>query len=110
MSMDRGKYGEVVQAGMDVLDKKVPGWECRIDPDTLDLASCQRCILGQIYGDYVDGRRTLELTDTVHHGFTLSALVGGQRKREWEFLTKTWLRVLRKRLSTKIDKITKRGV
>lgn len=106
--MKRTKYSDVVQAGIEVLDAKVPGWECQLDPDTLDLASCQLCVLGQIYGDYFVGKRALELLDGDAHGFTVKDATGIDR--EYGFLTRTWLKVLRKRLQNKIDRITGRGV
>jgi hypothetical protein len=33
------------------LDKEVPDWELRVDPDTLDLRSLYHCVLGQIFAD-----------------------------------------------------------
>jgi len=102
--MSRSKYNEVVQAGMQVLDEKVPGWESRIDPETLDLASCQFCILGQIYGDYGVGRRALDLYSDYAHGFD----VDGGVDRYYPLLTRAWLRVIGKRLTSKLNKISKR--
>jgi hypothetical protein len=38
-----------VQRGMRLLDERVPGWQVDIDLDELDMHSCDRCIVGQLY-------------------------------------------------------------
>lgn len=45
---------ERVQAGATWLDANVPDWLDRINPATLDLASCITCVLGQLFGNYWD--------------------------------------------------------
>lgn len=40
-----------VAAGVAFLDGNVPGWDLRIDLGELDLNHCNKCILGQLYGD-----------------------------------------------------------
>lgn len=52
---------ERVTAGATYLDEVVPDWLGRIDVDTLDIASCSTCILGQLFGGSLDGRLRLEL-------------------------------------------------
>ncbi len=109
MSERKGKYSDVVEEGMKVLDKNMPGWECRIDPALLDLASCQLCVLGQIYGDYAIGKREVGIgPDGTDHGFSLKE--DADKPREYMFLTKTWLRVIKRRLLNKLDLIACRGV
>lgn len=39
-----------------MLDEEVPGWENRIDPETLDMGDCHNCALGQIFGPRVEGK------------------------------------------------------
>lgn len=46
-------------AGAARLDKRCPGWADEIDLDTLNLNHGCLCILGQLYGSYVSGARTL---------------------------------------------------
>jgi hypothetical protein len=41
------------------LDQKVPGWEHRINLDTLDIKSCRNCVLGQLFGSYEQALQTL---------------------------------------------------
>lgn len=43
---------ERVAAGAAWLDTNRPGWEKGIDLGRLDISSCTRCILGQIYGGF----------------------------------------------------------
>ena len=46
---------ERVARGAALLDEKVPGWRERINLDTFAISSCERCILGQVYGYYATG-------------------------------------------------------
>jgi hypothetical protein len=41
------------------LDKEKPGWEGKININTLDMTNYRLCILGQLYGEYDIGQRTL---------------------------------------------------
>lgn len=50
---------EHVARGAALLDKKVPGWESRIDLSELDLGSECRCVVGQLFGDYWAGKDRL---------------------------------------------------
>lgn len=47
---------ERVTAGWDYLDRCVPGWQERVNPETLDLANGCSCICGQVFAD--DAART----------------------------------------------------
>ena len=50
---------EAVLAGAEYLDSAVPGWADKIDPEKLDVGYPRDCILGQLFGWYIDGRRAL---------------------------------------------------
>lgn len=52
-------FQDRIDAGIKLLDEKTPGWEKKIDFDTLRLNSFMNCVLGQVYGDYFQGVRTL---------------------------------------------------
>lgn len=39
-----------VARGAALLDEVKPGWALAVDPDTLNLADCTLCVLGQLYG------------------------------------------------------------
>jgi hypothetical protein len=40
---------ESVARGAALLDDQLPGWAERIDPEQLQIASCYRCVLGQLF-------------------------------------------------------------
>lgn len=62
---DEIDYAAVVQRvknGARWLDENFPGWESRIDPDTLDLISDQNCICGQVFKrDAKDAQGTISM-------------------------------------------------
>ena len=68
--------GSRVRAGMQFLDRVEPGWRSRVNPETLDLARCDRCVLGQLYGSYGQGtsRHALTLAEVIDYGFQTSAV------------------------------------
>jgi hypothetical protein len=56
-------YDAIVDKGATLLDERYPDtWYDKIDLDTLDLSTTDLCVLGQLYGSYYVGRRTLGLT------------------------------------------------
>lgn len=77
--------------GADLLDRVRPGWADKIDVETLDLSSCTRCVLGQMYGDYDIGLRALWpvglgglLGFAQRHGFVpYSPGRGAELQAEW---------------------------
>jgi hypothetical protein len=48
-------YDMRVAKGMKVLDKVQPGWHNNIDLQNLKLSWCGSCVLGQLYGRYLEG-------------------------------------------------------
>jgi hypothetical protein len=44
-----------VARGAELLDRVRPGWAAKIAVDRLGMESCWRCLLGQLYGHYLDG-------------------------------------------------------
>lgn len=77
--MDRSKVDQRAARGAALLDQVVPAWFFRIDLETLNIRNRFLCILGQLFGDYLDGRSWL--FGDVHpeqpglaaqYGFTLS--------------------------------------
>lgn len=66
------------ELGARLLDDHRPGWATRVDLETLRMANCDRCVLGQVYGEYSAGlaalRETLADGETyldfsLRHGF-----------------------------------------
>lgn len=76
-----------VNAGIALLDREQPGWREKIDLDTLDLASCSVCVLGQVFGDYDDGIDALGVSG-YDYGFNT---MGGMQE-----LTAAWKEALGK--------------
>jgi hypothetical protein len=50
---------ECAAAGARLLDEKAPDWAARINVERLDFNNTERCMLGQLYGSYVRGKRAL---------------------------------------------------
>ena len=48
-----------VNRGARQLDEIEPGWWARITSNRLAMDSCDRCVMGQLYGGYVEGLRVL---------------------------------------------------
>lgn len=93
----RNKYMDRAKKGAEVLDSQIGAdWHTKINLSTLDLGSCYACILGQLFGEYMDGRDALRLdaAEARAHGFTL-------RRQEPGFLelTKAWGRLILHRLA-----------
>src|SRR6476661_1172261 len=40
-----------VRSAARVLDFEIPGWEDRVNTETLDIADCKNCILGQLFAE-----------------------------------------------------------
>lgn len=87
-----------VTRGAQLLDERLPGWVDRIDLDRLNLASSCNCILGQKFGDYLDGIDALfncQNTDAINHGFDAFEDEGADAEAaEYEALTAEWRRVI----------------
>jgi len=55
-------YKESIRRGSELLDERGPkNWRQKIDPSTLDLATTDCCLLGQIYGSYGRGVQKLRI-------------------------------------------------
>jgi hypothetical protein len=97
-----------VNRGMALLDAQYPGWDAKVDVDTLALGSCANCVLGQLVGAgvvdtgsyvvmdfsrYTVGRDALRLTTQAaeFHGFTLTTVGrGAAGPKAWLDLTNCW--------------------
>lgn len=70
------------------LDERVPGWAERINPDWFTIASCTKCVLGQLFGHYGIGLVKLDLMkDSDWLGFSINEACGpaycGQLDEAW---------------------------
>ena len=89
----------VVRKGIKFLNEREPGWRKRIDLNTLNLANCAQCVLGQLYGEYGTGVHKLfpELGREFNylggvlgeHGFTTQTSTFGDRDH-WDRLNAAW--------------------
>ncbi len=53
MTIDEAR--ERVERGAKLLDAKQPGWREKVDPETLEIRSECGCVLGQVFGEYLEG-------------------------------------------------------
>ena len=52
---------EQVKAGANWLDQVHPGWDEKVNLETLDINSCKDCVIGQLLGNYC-GNSKLHVT------------------------------------------------
>lgn len=76
----RQQFSSRVNRGAKILDKFVPDWFRDIASDSLAMESCDKCVLGQLHGDYLAGYQSLRMLlpdgfmfSSAEHGFTLLA-------------------------------------
>jgi hypothetical protein len=84
---------ECVAAGAAVLDKSCPGWELRIRLADLEMASHKDCVLGQLYGDVVDGLERLGLEREELYDLGFDWFVG----TSYDSLKTAWIELIRGR-------------
>lgn len=98
-------YAAKVAAGIKKLDADKPGWRDLIDVQTLDLESCSVCVLGQVFGDYHDGRAQLDISSAVAYQ------MGFNTEGSFRELTEAWKEALGKNntLVEKGDVYTDKG-
>lgn len=68
---------EPANRGAELLDRIRPGWHNEIDLDTLEVSDFERCVLGQLYGNYGEGGDVIfdsagilwDTSNSVHLGF-----------------------------------------
>jgi hypothetical protein len=82
---------DAVARGAALLDEKVPDWREHITIDQLDMGDCALCVLGQCFGDFVDGLEELGIDDDdarpgSYYGFDRL----GTRADAYERLTAAW--------------------
>ena len=76
-----------VRKGIDLLDRKIPGWRIQIDFDALDIGWSSKCVMGQLFGDFGDGIRELGLADIGGYEFGFASYGGREGFRD---LTDKW--------------------
>ena len=41
---------DTIHTAAKMLDKEIPGWHNLVNPETLKMADCSMCVLGQVFG------------------------------------------------------------
>jgi hypothetical protein len=96
-----------VRRGAELLDRERPGWAAEVPADErLRMEECDECVLGHLYGEYLDGVRALFAPGVlapfrnlgaavVRHGFTCPGADIGDP--EWGRLADAWRAEIRRR-------------
>lgn len=101
MNITEQNQGEIklrVRAGMALLDKERPDWRDAINLDELDLQHCEKCILGQVFSNFMAGCRILGITGKANsYGFDVDWQMGVEVSDEvqedavWYAYKETWV-------------------
>lgn len=96
-----GCYARKVARGVVLLDRDQPNWHRKI-VRKINICSAHDCVLGQVYGDYFVGKRTLGLDQlsSMRHGF-FATRVFSQRR-----FNRIWARVIRARQAADPERST----
>ena len=97
--MKRPSIKARVAAGAALLDNSRPGWAAEIDIEKLVMASCKRCVLGQLYGDYSHAGRAA-FTDVLvgrDQGFDAGHWSIKREAEEYAALQREWVALIRAR-------------
>lgn len=82
-----------IEAGVQLLNNKKPGWYNEIDIDNLKMSNCSRCILGQLFENYFKGLDILGINiyidDAILYGFNINMVF--QNEKYWNILTQEWI-------------------
>jgi len=76
-------FGDKIKAGISLLDSEKPGWRDLINVGTLDLANCDVCVLGQVFGNYSEGLSQLGIGGGYAYGFDTSSDKMGELTEAW---------------------------
>jgi hypothetical protein len=80
-----------VKNSIELLDSKAPkNWRTLVNWDSLDLSHCELCVLGQLYGNYMDGLDALHLEDGAgKYAFISAGRQADEMHTEWRKQVKT---------------------
>ena len=78
---------ERVAAGAALLDDRRPGWFKDIDCGSLDIASAQACVCGQLFESFYVGIRELDIDGhSQEYGFAVGASTVSEINAAWRDL------------------------
>lgn len=85
-----------IPEGVALLDDVVPNWASKVDLSRLSMSDYNWCVLGQVFGDYSEGRRSLGIPigDGQWYGFDQCST-----DSNWEALDEAWAKVISERRS-----------
>jgi hypothetical protein len=98
--------------GAVLLDFRRPGWEWWVDPRSLHMADADRCVLGQVYGRYVNGVMKLwperwhgmdGATLSHSHGFVVARFLGPVCVVENFLLRRAWVAEIDRRCRRPVE-------
>lgn len=102
---DLEQIEERVQRGAQLLDVKMVGWYRYVDKDVLDLSNSCRCVLGQLFGWFADGARSLRIrAEAADYGFEspnfgeLSSTTVPIYQKYYQDLEDCWVKEINQRL------------
>jgi len=83
-----------VARGAKFLDERVPNWEQRINLERLDISSDTDCVLGQLFGTYVEsfGKTPLSNDQDLEFGFYTTEYAEEEQDDDFLLLTMYWKR------------------
>ena len=84
-----------VAAGAALLDRERPGWWEEVDTERLDMASECDCVLGQVWGEYIDGVNALHVRGD--GGWVVWSTDHGFERADWTDLDRLWLAAIAER-------------
>ncbi len=89
-----------------LLDVELPGWANKIDVDSLDMREPNKCILGQLYNDYMIGIEKLDIDIDC----TKETVFGGSLKMENlaenKKLIDKWIVEINKRINRVVNDVS----
>ncbi len=93
--------------GASLLDKHDPQWFEKIDLDTLDMNNCRNCVVGQLYGYYVESCEMLgfSLSDDYKYGFGLPPSVTSSWKEYKDPHYQIWRDIILERRLSSVEAI-----
>lgn len=84
-------FKENVEKGVHLLNEKCPGWFEKIDLEKLFMQSCDECVLGQLFGNFIKGTGILlPGASAIDFGFSISAY--NFRDSDWSALREEWIK------------------
>lgn len=86
-------FEQNIQKGVEFLDQNYPNWLDKVDVSELDLSDCHQCIMGQLFGHYIKGKRKYGGEKMKKFGFSVE--IGLLSDKQFEQLTEEWKQAIK---------------